>query len=56
MHHYHYSDWAWAEEARLSLNRSLRRRRRRKLHYRVTTALMGLVTIGLAVVVWLLAT
>lgn len=49
----HYSDWTWAEEARIATNRSQRRRRRARRRYQITTALMGLVTIGLAYVAWL---
>lgn len=49
-----YSNWTWAETAQIAIDRSQRRRRRTKLRYRITTALMGLVTIGLAVATWLL--
>jgi hypothetical protein len=47
-----HSNWSWAEASRLSYNRSQRRRRRAKLRYRITTALLGLMMVGLAAVLW----
>lgn len=53
---YEHSEWLWAEEARVSLRRSQRRRHRRVVRYRITTGLMALVAAGLALALWAMLT
>ena len=52
-HYNRYSPSAWLIACDISAKRSRRRRARVARRYKITTALMGLGTIGLGVLLWL---